>query len=109
MIFEEEKMDTCRVVPNCYRTPIPKFHFEIMLLFIVTQGLAGPHTMLTVTLKSATTTNSKNQGVLGKHVFFDLFELKMTKKHFPLSKSKFILPCNLGTYHNFADFLDLNL
>ena len=82
MIFEEEKMDTCRVVPNCYRTPIPKFHFEIMLLFIVTQGLAGPHTMLTVTLKSAMTTNSKNQGVLGENVFFDLFELKMTRNIF---------------------------
>ena len=39
-------------VPNCHRTPIPKFHFE-MLLFNLAQGLTGPQKNLAVTLKGA--------------------------------------------------------
>ena len=46
MILEINKLDTCYVVPNCYRTEIP-FHFE-MLLFNLPQGLAVPQKILTV-------------------------------------------------------------
>ena len=38
VVFEREKLDTCYVVPNFYRTPIPKYHFE-MLLFNLVQAL----------------------------------------------------------------------
>ena len=42
-------MNTFQVVPNCYRTTIPKFHFEILLFgFFV-----GPLKILTATLKWA--------------------------------------------------------
>ena len=30
--MREKKLDTFHVVPNFYRTPIPKFNFEMMLL-----------------------------------------------------------------------------
>ena len=36
--FWRKQLDTYPVVPNCYRTPILKFQFE-MLLFGVLQGL----------------------------------------------------------------------
>ena len=36
--FCEKKLDTFHVVPSCYRTPIPKFYFE-MLLSGLSQGL----------------------------------------------------------------------
>ena len=32
MIFEKKKTGTRQVVPNCSRIPIPKFHFELLLL-----------------------------------------------------------------------------
>ena len=38
VIFERKKSGTQQIVPNCYRTPILKFHFE-MLLFNLAQGL----------------------------------------------------------------------
>ena len=38
MIFDEEKVGTRQVVPNCFRTPIPKFHF-LMFLFNLVLGL----------------------------------------------------------------------
>ena len=37
--FLFEKTGIQQVVPNCYRTAIPKFHFE-MLLFNLVQGLS---------------------------------------------------------------------
>ena len=52
------------VVLNCYRTPIEKFHFE-MLLFCVAQGL--------ITLKWAK-----------QKKFFTLFEVAPEAKCFPL-------------------------
>ena len=36
LIFE--KIGPFRVVPNWYRTPIPKFHFDMLILSLV-QGL----------------------------------------------------------------------
>ena len=47
--FLRKKTSTRQVVPNCYRTPIPKVLFE-MLPFNLS---AGPPKMLTVTLKCA--------------------------------------------------------
>ena len=38
MIFEREKLDTFHVVPNCYRTPVIKVPF-VMLLFGLAQSL----------------------------------------------------------------------
>ena len=37
VIFEENKLDTYRG-PNCFRTPIPEFHFLVLLLNLA-QGL----------------------------------------------------------------------
>ena len=31
VIFEKKKTDTLEAVPNFYRTPIPKFYFEMLL------------------------------------------------------------------------------
>ena len=38
MIFKYKKTGTRQVVPNCFRTPIPKFHF-LMFLFNLVLGL----------------------------------------------------------------------
>ena len=37
--FWRKKLDTFHVLPNCYRTPIPKFYFKVML-FGLAQGLS---------------------------------------------------------------------
>ena len=61
------------VVLNCYRTPISKFHFE-MLLFCVAQGL--------ITLKWAKQKNSSHflRLHLKQNVFLYLFKSKKMKK-----------------------------
>ena len=37
VIFEDKKLDSYHVGSNCFRTPISKFHFQ-MLLFNLPQG-----------------------------------------------------------------------
>ena len=44
--FLRKKLDTCHVEPNCFRIPIPKFRFEMMVL-----TWRSPQKMLTFTLK----------------------------------------------------------
>ena len=48
--MREKIAATRQVVPNCYRTQIPNFQIEMLLLFKLG---AGPQKMVTVTLKWA--------------------------------------------------------
>ena len=58
MIFEEKYLGTCcNKVKDCYGTPNPKFHFDLLLVHLA-QGLtAGAQKILPVTLNSATKIN----------------------------------------------------
>ena len=52
--FLKKVLDTCHAVLDCYGTPNPKLHFDLLLfLFHLAQGLGVPQTDLPVTIKSA--------------------------------------------------------
>ena len=73
--WSRKKFDTFHAVPNCYKTPIPKFHYE-MLLFGLAQGLWKFDCYLKMDI------NKNVQHVFGAcargecPVFFDLFKTK---------------------------------
>ena len=48
LILERKKLATLQVRPNYFKTPIPKFHFEMLLFNMAHEG---PQKMLAVTQK----------------------------------------------------------
>ena len=76
MIFERKKLGTCHVVVDCYGTPNPKFHFDL-LLFHLAQGFTRPQKTPKIhETKFVTYLKAKNEETLEKIFFKICFRLK---------------------------------
>ena len=70
-LFLTKNLGTCYVLVDCFGTPNPKFHFDL-LLFHLAQGLTGPQNILLATLKS-----------LRKKMFFTFLKVAPETKFVP--------------------------
>ena len=89
MIFERKSTGTWQVVPTCYRAPILKFHFE-MLLF----NLAHKKVVCYPKMDKKLSLNIFVEPATGRNVFFDYLTSKYEEK----------LPTNVFSTSVFLNF-----
>ena len=85
ILSEEKKLDTLQDVPNCLKTPNPKFYFKILFINLV-QGII--HFFYLTFLKDAPEVKmcslvcfkTKNEG--SQKIYFSLDQVKNKLAHF---------------------------